>query len=163
MTPTDIIKLEIELLIAKHGRQRVIEALARAEDIPLAELETRIRAAKGLRAPRNRPTRLTAADVLRQHNLEPSPRTSKINELAHRFDNKRLFPTLREVVAFLSSVGESKPPKKSRPDAATALVRVLMSMPEVALDRLLDDTDPARRSDYFELAHEIMGRPAKRP
>lgn len=162
MNSIDIVKLEIDLLVAKYGRERIVQGLAQSTGATLAEIEDAIcRYRESQQKKRPARTRSSATDLMEKHRGGDGERANLLTELALRFDSAQLFPTTRAATRFLGGFGWYKASKRARTALAPDLVRALLSLSDRDLQRLLDESTPGRPSDYVELAQAIMGRTSK--
>jgi hypothetical protein len=160
--PNDLLNLDLRFLLARYGRQRVLEGLARVEnvrpedlDAELAKIEARPNRVKRRVAP-------TADETAANLHLDDPRRSEAVRELARRFDSGSFLSTLRDVDGFLRQNKVDHAKLRSRRDAGSFVVRFLASLDLPKLDDLIHDLDRAPgKSEYYRLAHQIMGRPSK--
>ena len=156
-----LLDLELRLLIARHGRTRVSEALSAIGDVDVGGINTGIKAYEH-KAERNRAhrrPRKTMAEMVRDAHPKSFEARSLLEELGRAYDSKEFLPELREVKRFLESRGSSATTFRSRADALPTVLRVLALC---ALDELqaLHNKRRDRGSDLGIITEQILG-PAK--
>ena len=155
----DLLGLELRLLIARHGKARINEALSSMEDVGLATLDADVKAYEGrARKSRARPRSMKGIDDLIQEASPGSPDTGRyIRKLALAYEDRQFLPEFREVKRFLESRRTSAVKFRSRADALPAVIQVLA---QTELDELatLDERRRARGGDLGIIANQILGR-----
>jgi hypothetical protein len=158
----DLLNLDLRLLLARYGRRRVLDGLAQVSNARPEELDAELaRLESRPRLPKRRSIK-TADEIAAELQLNDPLLDQTVRELARRFDSGSFIPTLRDVNAFLREhkVGDGK--LRSRREAAAAVVNLLSSLEIKALKDLISDLDRnTGKSEYYHLAHQIMGRPSK--
>ena len=153
-----LLDLELRLLIARHGRTRVSEALSAIGDVDVAGINTGIKAYEH-KAERNRAQRRprkTMAEMVRDAHPKSFEARSLLEELGRAYEGKEFLPELREVRRFLESRGSSATTFRSRADALPTVLRVLALC---ALDELqaLHNKRRDRGSDLGIITAQILG------
>ena len=155
----DLLGLELRLLIARHGKARINEALSSMEDVSLATLDADVKAYEGkTRRSRARPrSRKSIDDLIQEANPESPDAERYIRKLALAYEDKQFLPEFREVKRFLESRRTSAVKFRSRADALPAVIQVLA---QTELDELatLDERRRSRGGDLGIIANQILGR-----
>ncbi|MBI4025456.1 MAG: hypothetical protein HY360_10785 [Verrucomicrobia bacterium] len=156
---TDILNFEVRFLLAKYGRRKVLEALARARDTTVEQLEQELRkweTARPAKKPRQGPSVEDRLETLRTCESAKLP---LVRELGHLYEARLFLPSLRDAEDFLARNGEVQHPPKSRKEALPLVLNVLSALAEFQLKELLADCKrSSSESDYVLLARQIMGK-----
>ena len=155
-----LLDIDVQLLILRYGRPKVLQALARLGKQTVEDLEHQLRAtAQKPKAKRPKPS---AMDLLTSACRERPEIAELLRALAVRFDNRTFLPHLRDVRRFLDRIGT---PAKltSRAAAAPFLIRALAKLTPEDLSQLSVTDESAGESDYSLLAKAIMNSPAIKP
>jgi phosphoglycolate phosphatase-like HAD superfamily hydrolase len=156
----DLLDLDVRLLILRHGRAKVLQALAVLGEQTVEELERQMQALGQRTKPKKRAQPELMDLVAEQAGLRPEI-GAPLRALAVAFENRTFLPQLRDVQRFLDRIGAPHGKLKSRTAAAPALIRALARLGAEELARLTDDK-PGSDSEYSLLARAIMGtQPAK--
>jgi hypothetical protein len=152
----DLLKLDVQLLLLRYGRRKVLDMLATLGEQTAEQLELELRAVQGRRTKRVRKTS-SALDVLPEIS-GPVPEVAEaLRLLATRYENRMFLPQIRDVQRFLDRLGVPHKALRSRRDASR---RVMIALSKLTLDELtqLSKLPESNSSDYADLAREIMGR-----
>jgi hypothetical protein len=154
----DLLKLDVQLLLLRYGRRKVLDMLATLGEQTgeQLELELELRTAQGRRTKRVR-KKSSAVEVLPEIS-SPTPEVAEaLRVLATRYENRMFLPQIRDVQRFLDRLGVAHKTLRSRRDAAR---RVMIALSKLTLDQLMQLTKlpESNSSDYADLAREIMGR-----
>jgi len=152
-----LLDLELRLLVARHGKTEIVEALSTIGDVDLAVVDDdlkgyeRRRAKKEARGAR----RKSIEEMVQDANPRPAARRL-IGKLARAYDERDFLPELRDVRRFLESRRVSVSTLRSRSDALPTVLRVLA---EHDLDELaaLDRGRAAGGSDLGVITDQILG------
>jgi hypothetical protein len=147
---------DIRLLVLRHGRQRVLEALAKLGEQNINELEKELELLK--RVPRTSQVN-SSKELIDLVTLECRNRPDveePLRAIILRFENRTFLPTLRDVRNFLERLGVSTADLKSREAAGPILVRTLAKRTREDLLRLTATKTSTSESDYSLLAQAIM-------
>ena len=148
------LELELRLLILRHGRRRVLEALAQLSEQSPVEMEEQLRAAEARpKKKRAKPSVIDLADAQCRDNPDIA---EPLRSLAVRFQNRTFLPRLRDVQRFLDRVAPIQRKLKSRETAAPLLMGTLASLTREDLIRLASENSTPSESDYSLLARAIM-------
>ena len=155
----DLLGLELRLLIARHGKARINEALSSMEDIGLATLDADVRAYEGrTRRSKARPrSRKNIDEMIREANLENPDAERFIRKLVLAYEDRQFLPELREVKRFLESRRTSAAKFRSRTDALPAVIRVLAQTEPDELATLVE-RKATLGGDLGIIANQILGR-----
>ena len=153
----DLLELEIRLLIARHGKPRVSEALSSIEaDLPTLDTDVKDYASKS-RKRRARPRHKKDIDEMIREVHPDNPDVERlVRKLALAYEQKEFLPELRRVKSFLESRGALDKKIRSRADALPAVILVLARS---GLDELtaLAEKKSTRDSDLGIIANHILG------
>jgi hypothetical protein len=157
-----LLDIDVRLLVLRHGRQRVLSALARLVEQTPEELEEQLRTLGHISVTRRRkePSQSLIEFAVsecrdRGEILEP------LRALAVAFENRSFLPNLRDVQRFLHRTGASPQKLKSRAAAGPVVIHVLSKLPRDELDNLVSQGAPGGESDYALLSRAIMGGASK--
>ena len=155
-----VLELELRLLILRHGRQQVTDALATLGDATVEQVKEAITSAERQRVgrKRGRPTSEIVTKVF-QDRPEIIP---VVQGIARAYESKTFLPHLRDVQRFLDRVAGMKGRLKSRQLALRRVIEALRRMDDSELLQLADNAGSGEESDYALLAREIMGGGAPR-
>lgn len=153
----DLLGLELRLLIARHGKARINEALSSMEDVNLATLDADVKAYEGRRNKVRPRPRKSIDEMIQEANPENPDAEHLIRKLALAYEDRRFLPELREVKRFLESPRTSAAKFRSRADALPAVIKVLA---QTGFDELttLDEREGTRGGDLGIIANQILGR-----
>ena len=150
-----ILPLEISLLLLRHGRRQVLDALAAAGEKTVEEVERELVAAKERKANRKvQPKPLS--EIVAEACQERPEISDSLRSLAIRFENRTFLPQLRDVEHFLERTGSLRGKLKSRRTAGTQVFAALSRLGAEDLRRLVGHPDTEGEDDYVLLAREIM-------
>lgn len=159
MTPQQILRCQLALLLSSSGRERVLAALAELLKLPAEELEALLAAAeklepKGEKKPKSRGTQETLELLVAQH----PEKADALRTLNARFTNRTFLAELRDVRRFLER--QPHPPKtlKSRTAALPKLLQVLASLDSNELKSLCEHPDTGGYSSLGIISDHILGR-----
>ncbi|HEX8193579.1 MAG TPA: hypothetical protein VF552_11845 [Allosphingosinicella sp.] len=153
----EFLRLDVELLLCRYGRQKVLSALADIEACSTEELGEKIaqlRARRLIKA--SRPERKTLTEALVDKVGDAPERLALLRPLIVAFENGALFPTLKSVSRFLDSCDEPVAGIKSRKAAGPLLVKVLSRLGQAELETLRKTISRDGESDYALLSGAIL-------
>ena len=155
----DLLGLELRLLIARHGKARINEALSSMEDVGLATLDADVKAYEGrTRKSRARPRpRKSIDEMIQETNPESPDAEHLVRKLAFAYEDRRFLPEFREVKRFLESRRTSAAKFRSRADALPAVIKVLAQTEPDEL-AMLNERKGTRGGDLGIIANQILGR-----
>lgn len=151
-----LLGLELRLLIARHGKRQVSEALSAIGDVDVARVEEGIRAYENRKSrPRNRPGK-TLAELVRDAHPKSVEAHRLIEKLGRAYENREFLASLREAGRFLESRGNPVRAFRSRADALPAVLRALALCDLEELQTLYDRRRD-HRSDLGIITDQILG------
>ena len=156
---TTLLNLELRLLIVRHGKAQVSEALTAIDEVDLDAIDSRIRVYEentSKNKPQRRP-RKSIEEMIRDVKPDSLDAQRLIEKLAHAYENKEFLPEFRDVRRFLQS--RRIPIAKFRSRAA-ALPVVLSVLAQCQTDDLktLDAKRLVGGSDLGIITDQILGR-----
>jgi len=160
----DLLDIEVRLLIVKYGRDRVLDALNRFEQSSLAEVESELRDREKKKRNGTSSKRAASAsvpDLVAKLKLQDEARSSLVHQLAQMYETGRFLTSGSDIERFLAAAGVHQS-KTSRKAALPLVIKVLASRQETELRTLLEAASQGSdKSDYFLLAHQIIGKQVK--
>jgi hypothetical protein len=154
----DLFRLDIELLLCRYGRQRVLSGLAETESCSVGELTKRlenIRKNKDARKQKAKPKRSLLEEAATLVGDDPQ-RLEAVRPLVVAFENRILFPSLKSTHRFLESHGQPTSGIKSRKAAGLPIVKLLAHMSPQELDELRHSASRDGQSDFSLLSQAIL-------
>ena len=153
-----LLNLELRLLVARHGKERVLEALSQIEDAGLGSLEDAIKTfetefRKPKKKARRRPHK-SIQEMVDEANPAPEAR-ELLEKLAKAYEERGFLPELRQAKRFLESRGTSAAKLRSRVGALPLILRELAKCSIADLQRLVDER--RGRGDLGIIADQILG------
>lgn len=106
---------------------------------------------------KEKPKKPTASVLAAKINLPPEQK-HLIQNLAERYDSKRFLPTIGDIRYFFEMHGESAPSSKQRSEAFRQVLKVLSTMQENALRKLIEDdahSGPSRLGPLSEAIRTV--------
>lgn len=155
----ELLGIDLELLLCRYGRQRVLSALADAEGCSVRALEERLANIRKNRTLRNAAkTRTSLFDRL-EADFEGNPqRIEELKPFVIAYENKSLFPTIKTIQRFLESNGVIKQAPKSRRLAGPLFIQVISRLSASDLAELRRQSQPRSSSDFALLSEAILNR-----
>ena len=152
---SDLLEIEVRLLVLRRGLENVLRALAATEGVSEAELLNRVERHRTAVRLKGR----TKPPVDPNPILEQSCDPVAARALFGAYDDGRFLPRLQDVRSFLQSRG--KPGSaKSRKTARLAIARVIAELSADTLRSLQSEAPPRSSQSAFEqLASQIMRNP----
>jgi len=159
MSASDILRLQLRLLVSEFGRKAVVDVLAGLSDLSREQLEAEIaahEARKRAKVPK-REKSLEEIVGLLAVNSEDAKRT--ISQIGRLYETKQFLPSLREAEEFVRRSGSSPKKFKSRKAALASVLKAVSEMPDGEMQSLLAQvTNGCGQSDYALLANQLMGK-----
>lgn len=179
-----ILNLQVQLLLAQHGRRRVIEAVADADGADLESIQKELDAMRTRSEGRAKPTgktrRKKELDAMRARSeggTKPTRKTRRksarelieaaridpgvkplVERIATGYEDKEYLSELWRVKRFLESEGVDVTRIRSRADALPRVIEVLANRSPERLEALLKSWGRrGSRNDLAVLAEAIMG------
>jgi hypothetical protein len=157
----DLIDLDVRLLILRHGKAKVLEALAALGEQTVEEIDRQMQALGQKTKTKKRAQPELMDLVAEQAGLHPEI-SEPLRALAVAFENRSFLPQLRDVQRFLDRIGAPHGKLKSRTAATATVIRALAKLGPEELARLSADKSGSD-SEYSLLARAIMGTPPPKP
>lgn len=160
-----LLDLELRLLVARHGRRRIISALAKLGDQTLEDVERELNLALERKAQRSKPKDRPTSELIAEACRDRPAVQELVTTLVNRFENRTFLPQLRDVVRFLDRTGTTHGKLKSRRASTAKLIAALSTRSPDELRQLESSPSAEGDSDFAILAREIMagGRPRRPP
>jgi hypothetical protein len=159
MKNNTILRWHLALLLLEYGENSVVRTLADVAGQAPDELETllqdinKVGHTKTKKAPTNKPS--VSVNAL----LESHPeKAAVVRALKDRYDNRTLFPELKDVRRFLEKHAQSSTSLKSRVDATPKILRVLIELPLHELETMLSTPGGKEFSALGVISDQILGR-----
>ncbi|MSU60073.1 MAG: hypothetical protein EXS35_18200 [Pedosphaera sp.] len=157
----DLLDLEVQLLVLKHGRQRIVRSLAGISEVSEADIERQLSAACSAKSAKERTSPPTITELVERAEITSSSKRERVATLLREFEQKRFLPERRLVDRFCFEHG-SKVAAKSRTAALPTVLKILTTLSDDDLDELLDSVrNGGGSSGFAQLAAAIMDRPTK--
>ena len=163
MSRDTLLILETRLLIARYGRQRVLETLATISSVDLAIIQREIEAYE-VKSKSKKPTRRkgSVGELLKKVRLDGETRPL-VEKLVYAYENKEFLPELKKVKRFLESQGISTDKLRSRADALPKVINVLAHQSNASLEKLEAEIGTNDRGDLEIIADQILGHSGPDP
>ena len=145
-----------KLLVAEHGRSRVIAALAQAEDTDLETIEREVEAVRERKTAQRRRKPKALKELLEDLGLE-SDAHSLVNEIGCAYQNKRYLGELWRVRRFLEAHGVDADKLRTRAAALPMVIGVLGETPLDELREIAAEAKERPRGDLAIIADQILG------
>ncbi len=155
---TEFLDLELQLLVAKHGRTRLMQGLARLENVSPEQLEERIARLSDKTLSRKKVKRpFSAEEIIAQIEPVPASRRQELITMSREFEQGRFLPQLADALRFCAKHGQ-KVRARSRRDLLPKIVAVLAALREDELREIVGRAhDTAGGGGSFaRLANAIM-------
>lgn len=152
---------QVRLLVKRYGRERVMEAVANAEEVERRQQRARPRP-RTPPAGRRRPgkPRKSTLEVVEAAQVDPEVRPV-IERIAVAYEAREILPEPWRVKDFLESEGLDRGKVRSRADALPKFVSVLAKKPRERLETLFGLwRRHAQVGDLGMLADAILGPPS---
>lgn len=160
MTSQDFLDQEVSLILLKHGKEALLQAVARRMQLPdevlRLELDRLLRSDFSPPPKKKSAARPFVLDSILEGREE---KADYLRQLCARFENRTFLPELKDVNRFLERRGKSASTWKSRTFAQAPLFRLLADLDITELKKLLADA-PTRTevSSLGLISDEILGR-----
>ena len=158
---TTLLDLELRLLIVRHGKAQVSEALSAIDEVDLDAIDSGIKVYEDedntwKNKPQRRP-RKSIEEMMRDVKPDSLDAERLIRKLVIAYENKEFLPQFRDVRRFLESRRIQVEKFRSR---AAALPVVLSVLAELQTDHLqeLDANRLVGESDLGIISDQILGR-----
>jgi hypothetical protein len=158
----ELLKIELRILVLRHGRRNVLEALASLGNETAEEIEREIDLAEKRKASRKSKP-ISAIEIASELCRDKPESIDTLTKLANRYENRTFLPELRDVKRFLERSGVKHSKVSSRRAAARQVLTVLNQLSMEDLKRLTSAAETHGDSDFALLAKEIMGSHHRAP
>lgn len=158
MSLDTLLSLEARLLIARYGRQRVLETLATISEVDLTELQREMQEYED-KSKHKKPTRRkrSVGDLLKKAHVNEKTRPL-VEKLAYAYESKEFLPELKKVKRFLESQGITADKLRSRTAALPKVIDVLSHQPNASLEKLNAELESNDKGDLEIIADQILGQ-----
>jgi hypothetical protein len=160
-----LLELELQIMVIRHGRDRVLASLAQLGSQSVEDLEREIsiyteQRISGKKVPG---PMLSAAELVDEATRDRPETRELVALLCTRFQNRNFLPQLKDVVRFLDKHGMTHGKLKSRASSLQMVVDGLARCSCDELRQLAAPTPVDSDNAYMMLASGIMadGRPPK--
>ena len=155
---TSILDLELRLLVVRHGKAQVSEALSAIDQVDLGDIDSRLKVYEN-NSKKNKPQlqrRKNIEEMIHDLKLDSLDAERLIRRLALAYENKEFLPEFRDVRRFL----ESRHIPISIRSRAAAFSVVLSVLAKLQAEELkgLDERRVVSGSDLGIITDHIMGR-----
>lgn len=163
MTSQELLEAEISVLLLRHGRKKLLHALAHrmqlSEEYLISEISQLLRADYSAAVKKKKavsPPNFEIDSLL--------PRDSEKSEIVRRvflqYENRTFLPELRDVKRFLDRHGIRNQLLKSRTSARATIIQLLLSLDASELDRISKSSisETKSSSSLGLISDEILGR-----
>lgn len=161
MNPREILDLEVSLLLLKHGRHALLQAIARrmhlSDDALKLEFERLLRIENGSasRKKKSPPKPFVLDTVLVGH----EEKAEYLRQLHTRFENRTFLAELKDVRRLFDRHRLLVPQWKSRTNAGASVFRFLANLDVAELKKILADVSAGPDvSSLGIISDEILGR-----
>ena len=154
----DLLKLEVRLLLLRHGRKKLVQTLAALGEQTAEQVESELRAAEE-RKPSKKRKVPSVSDAVANACRERPDAVELLQLLATRYENRTFLPQLKDVQRFLDRSGVPHKTLRSRSAAGQHVITALCRLSIEELRQLAArSSSPKGDSDYALLAREIIGK-----
>jgi len=150
------LQIELRLLLLRHGRRAIVQALAELGEQTPEDVERELAAAHE-RKKKRKAAAPSPAELVAKACKDRPEIIELVGTLVTRFENRSFLPNLRDVVRFLDQAGYPHGRLRSRRKAVGHVVKALSQTSTDELRRLNAPPSSSGESDYALLAREIMG------
>ena len=161
MNQDALLELELRILMARHGRKKVLDALSRIKQTTVAALASDVKAFEDTTAINSRPgrrwPRKSVREIVRDLNLMNDEVGSLVEKLGIAYESRAFLPVLRDVKTFLEKKGVPAGEIRSRTEALPILLATLSRLSTEEL-RSIDIERLDTRSDLAIIADHVLGR-----
>lgn len=153
----EFVRLDVELLLCRYGRQKVLSTLAEIEGCDLQAVQQQLAIIQRKKASRNKLRKQTSLIDLLEKGLSDSPdRVALIRPFIVAYEGRTFLPSLKSVQRFLESKGEPASGLKSRKAAGPAVLGALARMDRSELELLPRSEEADDQSDFALLSRAIL-------
>lgn len=154
---TELLQIEIDLLLLRYGEPTVLKALSSATNSTEEELRRKIEVLKEKKLQTKKSTRAKKQPLdIAKDVIADSANGEQLLRLAHLYQNRQFLPQLKDVKRFLGRFNVNKD-VKSRNDATRIVFESLRRCSIEELTELTIDSNAEEQSSFAKLAGHIMG------
>ena len=160
MKNNDLLRLHLAILKIQFGEHALLESIASLQGLSVADLEALLvdidKVGHG-RIKKQSPSpnpRGAVESLLGKH----PEKADLIRSIQKRFENRTILPEMKDVRRFLERHDSSAGSIKTRSQAFPRLVRVLVDLPVIELETILNSQPSNEFSGLGIIADEILGR-----
>jgi hypothetical protein len=158
MAAAKFLDYEVALLLAKHGKTAVLNALSRKLQLTPEQLEAILQTPLNDKLPSRSKKNPFALDLVAQLAQEHPNKAHLLKTLHDRFGNKTFLPELRDVKRFLEQHDRSPQSSKSRAETLPTVLRLLAVLDITELEDLCRANPENGYSSLGVISDEILGR-----
>lgn len=152
----ELLDLQLRLLFLRHGREEVLNAIARLSDASPADIDMQLKQLEQKKDTRRKTEQRSIVALVDADYSQHSDIVAVLREIAVKFENKQFLPHLRDVQRFLDRIGAGRSTYKSRAVAGQALLRALAQLNREDLLRIVERSRVGPEGDYAILSRAIM-------
>ena len=163
MTLLNYLNLQIRLLIAEFGFDKVVRELSEINEVSLDEIQKQITELHNKNSKKRKQFQQPDIHSILKAVIEKNPqRKDSLEKIGLAFINRTFLPHLRNVNTFLERNGHLKK-YKLRNQAFKDFIEVINELPDNKLNELLSliDKPVDQQSGFLMLANEILGHGKK--
>jgi len=154
----DLLQLELRLLIARHGRSRVLEELALLDGRSIEDVEHDLQKIENRSKEKRKKKDKTVAELVDAAAKDAPARRDTLELLATQYEQKVFLSQLRRAKKLLIDHGVNVKSVTTRKLALPHVLRVLATIPDHELRHLLEAETDNDKGDLAILAGAILGR-----
>ncbi|WP_200242085.1 hypothetical protein [Lamprobacter modestohalophilus] len=153
---TELLELEMQLLLLRYSEDQVLRALAEAQSKPLEEIQRKVTSLREKKhtAKTTKPAKKSISETVEELAAE-SPNRDLLIELAAKYENKRFLPELKDVKRFAekSGISGSMPTRES---SAKRLFTALLGFERNQLEGILSESPGSGESAFSQLSRQLI-------
>lgn len=158
MTPQELLRYQLLLLMAAYGREKVLAALASILTVSEQDLRTTLDDIQKMKPAAKRKSKAqNQEETIEQLIAENPERGDMLRILVARFNRKAFLPELKDVNRFLERRSSGARPQKSRAAGLPAVIKSLLQIDTNELAALCEQPDVDGYSALGIISDEILG------
>ncbi len=157
MTSPRFLDYEVVLLLAKYGKDTVLNAVARRLTLTQEELESLLNGIDRSKAPR-RSAKNRVVDAIEPIVAQFPQKSEQLRALQGHFRNRTFLPELRDVRRFFEQHSRNLGNAKSRAESLPKLMMLLAALDVAELNDLCRARTCSEYSSLGIISDEILGR-----
>lgn len=160
MKQTDFLQLQLAVLIHQYGQHALLKSLASLRGLTTNDLQNLLIDIEKVNQPQTKKPQQTQNPIFKiDVFLKKHPEKSElIHSIKLLYDNKTFLPELKDVRRFLDRHGQPTKALKTRSDAFSKVIRVLVDLPTQDLEAILNTKPNNEFSDLGIISDQILGR-----